>query len=53
MPDDEVIEAPCGCRLYTVGNTIVLEPCDEECPNYLYALNAAKERDKPITYLEM
>lgn len=42
---------PCGCRMSTVGDAFVFEPCSPSCEYYLYALNESKRQGKPIPKL--
>lgn len=52
MPDSAEI-LPCGCKMYTVGDTFMFEPHALDCEYYLYVVAQAEAQNKPTTYLEM
>lgn len=54
MDEKETFEAlPCGCRMGNVENVFVFEPHSLDCIYYLYVMQFAEERGKPITYLDL
>jgi len=52
MPDSAE-RLPCGCRMYTVGDTFVFEPHALDCEYYLYVVEQSKQESVELTYLDM
>lgn len=52
MPDSSEV-LPCGCRMYTVGNTFVFEPHAEDCVYYRFVLEEAQRQDVTVSTLDL
>lgn len=39
---------PCGCRIGTVEDAFVMEPCSPNCPYFQYTVDEARRQGKPI-----
>lgn len=46
----EMQELPCGCKMGEEGGQFIFEPHSLECEYYLYVIEQAEARNKPITY---
>lgn len=50
---DDIETLDCGCRIGTVSDTFVIEPCSLTCQWYLYVVAETQRQGKPISHLEM
>lgn len=39
---------PCGCKIDTIEDTFVMEPCSPDCEYYLYAMAEIRRQAKPV-----
>ena len=47
-PPEPLEELPCGCKMGSVGDAFVMQPCSTDCQYFRYAVAETKRQGKAV-----